>query len=316
MAEITILMATYNGERFLREQLDSLFSQTEQDFRLIVSDDCSTDGTADILREYKNRYPEKMRCFIRRTNSGKASANFFSLLKAERNGMFGETSPYIMCCDQDDIWLPEKVEKTLGKMHDMERRYGNVPLLVHGDLMLVDENGEHLNDSMFHYQKLLGAPIPLNLQLIQNSVTGCTLMVNRALLSKMRRIPGHAIMHDWWLALIAAAFGKIGFMETPYICYRQHGNNSEGAKDYTHVSSLAKLAAHRSGIKESLQKTYLQASEFYRIYKLELSPEARREIGAFANIPARGYVGRVHTIRKYDFWKSDRARKLGQIFFT
>ena len=317
MAEITILMATYNGERFLRQQLDSIFAQTEGNFLLVVSDDCSTDGTAAILREYKQRFPGKMRLFIRRTPSGGAAENFFSMLSALRKGVFGKPSPYIMLADQDDVWLPEKTANTLGKLRELEERFGSgTPLLVHGDLTLVDEEEQVISESMFRYQKLVGEPIDLPLQLIQNSVTGCTVMFNRALLSKLRRIPEYAVMHDWWLGLIAAAFGHIGFLETPYILYRQHGSNTEGAKNYTGVSSLARLAGNRSRIRHSLKRTYRQAADFYRIYKNELNPEERKMVAAFSNIPARNYLGRIRTIRRYDFWKADRARRLGQLLNT
>ncbi len=317
MPTVTVLMATYNGERYIEEQVDSIMEQDFKDLELLVVDDCSRDEMKEKLLSLKKKYPNRMRVFFRKQNTGSASQNFFRILQAYRQGRFGEISPYIMCSDQDDIWLPDKVSAALEAMRELEaKREEDTPLLVHGDLTLVDSVGNIICPSMYRFQRLKGTGLSFNKQLIQNSITGCTVMMNRALLMKMRAIPKKAIMHDWWLGLIAAAFGEIGFMETPHIYYRQHDDNQEGAKNYRSLLSVAKLATKREGIQISLKKTYDQAQEFWRIYRNDLSDDQRKLLKSFVNIRCRNYFGKMNTIRRHSFWKSNTTRRLGQIFYT
>lgn len=131
---IEILLATYNSEKYLTDQLDSLFEQTFEDWHLTVQDDGSTDKTVDILRKYAAVYPEKMTVHVNEKNLGGAKYNFYDmLLKADAD--------YVMTCDHDDVWLPDKMERTMATMKDLEAQNApDIPLLVHTDLTVVDEN--------------------------------------------------------------------------------------------------------------------------------------------------------------------------------
>ncbi|MBQ9518724.1 MAG: glycosyltransferase, partial [Firmicutes bacterium] len=125
---VDILMAVFNGGEYLKKQLDSVFAQTYGDFCLIVCDDGSSDGSQEVLKAYKARYPDKIKLFFNKTNMG-AKNNFFKLLKLS-------TAGYIMFCDQDDIWDSGKIEKTLKFFKQNE--YGG-PLLVYTDMRVIDE---------------------------------------------------------------------------------------------------------------------------------------------------------------------------------
>ena len=144
---IHILLATYNGASYLRAQLDSIFTQSCDEFMLYVSDDNSTDETYSILKEYESRYPEKM--FISRSeNRLGAAANFLSLLK-------NSDAEYIMFADQDDVWDKRKIEYSLKCMKSMEAKYGKyTPLLIHSDLSVVDEELRTLNKSLASFLKI------------------------------------------------------------------------------------------------------------------------------------------------------------------
>lgn len=116
-ASIDVLMATYNGERFIAEQIESILRQSHPDWKLTVRDDCSTDGTGAVVRDYARRHPDRIVAQQRGENSGSAEQNFFEML-------LESTARYVMLCDQDDLWLDDKIALTVGRMAEMEHRFG------------------------------------------------------------------------------------------------------------------------------------------------------------------------------------------------
>ena len=145
---IHILLASYNGETYLAEQLDSLLNQTEQNFLLFAQDDRSTDGTYALLCDYAARFPEKISVCQNTVNSGAAKWNFLDMISKH-------DTDYLMLCDQDDVWRPDKVETTLRAMQEAERIYGNrEPILVFTDLCVVGENLHVLHPSFRTMSKL------------------------------------------------------------------------------------------------------------------------------------------------------------------
>ncbi len=307
---ITILMAACNSEKYIAEQIESIFSQTETDWKLVIQDDCSKDRTAEIAYEYVRKCPDKMVFVELKTPSGSAKSNFFSMLK------YADTE-YMMTCDHDDVWLPNKIEAALKKMNELEGKFGHdIPLLVHSDLKVVDEGLNIISSSMFALQKLKSRKDKLNNLLVQNIVTGCTMMVNGALLDTMPEVPEQAIMHDWWLALVAAAFGHIGFVSKPTVLYRQHGNNEVGAKKAGSLRYNLKRMLRKDEAKSVLQDTYAQAKSFMQIYKKQLNAPHLEIVKEYGALPEYSKTKRLRTIIKYDFWKYGFFRKCGQIFFA
>ncbi|MEI6100951.1 MAG: glycosyltransferase family 2 protein, partial [Eubacteriales bacterium] len=219
---VDILLATHNSEKYLAELLDSLVGQTYKDIRIIVSDDASTDGTPAILRKYakNNRY---FTILENEMPLGGAKPNFFWL-------MGHSTGEYILFADYDDVCQFDKVADTLKIMQEAEAKYGkNMPVLAHTDLEVVDEELNTIAPSMMRSQRLSKTFVELNRLLVQNYVTGCSVMINRALLDRVRfGSLGPIVMHDWWVALVASAFGKIVFLDKPTIKYRQHADNQIG----------------------------------------------------------------------------------------
>lgn len=253
---ITILMATYNGEEYIAEQIESILNQTESCWKLIIQDDCSSDGTAKIAQAYAERYPSMIKFKERETSSGSAKNNFSSMLQ------FSD-SEYTMTCDQDDVWLPKKIELTLKKMQELEVKYGkDKPLLVHTDLKVVDEKLKAIDNSLFHQQNLDSSRDKFNNLLVQNIVTGCTMMVNHALIVLADKVPEQAIMHDRWFALLASAFGKIGFISEPTVLYRQHDHNEIGSENTRSFQYNLKRMLSKERSKSVLRNTYLQAEVF------------------------------------------------------
>lgn len=304
---ISILMATYNGEAYLSEQLDSLFQQTNQDFELIVQDDCSTDGTAAILKEYENRYPDRMHVFVNVHNSGSAKANFMQLMTECRND-------YVMLCDQDDIWKPEKIDISIQAMRGAESQYGKeMPILVHTDLIPVDKNLTPIAPS-FRKMEQIRFGVPLRQLLVQNSVTGCTVLFNRALAEHVTAVPDMILMHDWWLALLAAALGKIiPLPNEQTVLYRQHNSNQLGAVK-TFSFSYFKVRFDDPGYAKRLRiGTYRQAGALKEIYGKYLPKEMRDMLAAYSNSENRRKLERGITLIRYGIYKHTLPRIVGQL---
>ena len=215
--QILILLAAYKGGRFIRPMVDSILAQDVGGWRLILSDD--GEDTAPILQEYADKYPDKITHYRSGRRFGSAQKHFMHLLE-----QFGGQADCIMFSDQDDVWHPDKVRLTLRLMEQAETDPA-LPVLVHTDLRVVDGQLHEMDPSFQHYSGLDGHRLALEQLLVQNVVTGCTMMINRSLARLACRPVGEGdmLMHDWWLALIAAAMGRAVFLDRATIDYRQHG---------------------------------------------------------------------------------------------
>ena len=279
--KIAVLLSTYNGEKFLGEQLDSLLAQSHKNFILVVRDDGSRDRTVSILESYAGDHPERIHLISRDGVNMGASASFAFLadyvLKSKE--LLGLKSIYMMFCDQDDTWFPEKIEKLLAAMLATEANNGStLPIIVHSDLEVVSEQNTVIAKSLISYQGLEIERNSFPNLVISNLVTGCTALINEPLAEKALPIPEKAIMHDWWLALVATAFGKLVYLDTPLVHYRQHGNNTIGAKEFTKVSVVSmslwsRILARKPN--EHLIEVSIQAAEFNRRYGSQLSGRER-----------------------------------------
>lgn len=224
---VAILLAAYNGVQFLSAQIDSVLAQTYGNIKLYIHDDGSSDNTLEIAEKYESSQRDKIVVFRDGIKCGGAKQNFIHLLKS----VYGK-SDYYMFCDQDDVWLPEKISVTLEKMKQSESDFGKIPILVHTDLTVVDKNLNVLSESMVRYQKIKISNNHSLLKLsLENTVTGCTVMINSALAGKLINIPSEAVMHDWWAGLTALVYGgKVIYLNKSTVLYRQHGKNSVGTQ--------------------------------------------------------------------------------------
>ena len=191
--KVQVLMSTYNGERFLSEQIDSLLRQTWQNLEILIRDDGSKDNTPDILRQYGADY-KNIRIFLEE-NRG-INGSFFELLKKS-------DADYVAFCDQDDIWLEEKIEAALEKM---EQETG--PVLYCSNKILVDSAGKRMakQDTKKRIPGFCNA-------VVECICTGCTTVMNREMVDIIRaNLPEHAILHDWWSYLVASYAGKAAYL--------------------------------------------------------------------------------------------------------
>ncbi len=306
--DVRILMATYNGSRWLDEQLESLFQQDFTDWRLVVRDDGSQDTTPKILQKWAERHSDKMTWYTDRRRLGPAGS--FSDL-VFRNSM----ADYLFFCDQDDVWAPEKLRITLGVLREMEAVQGSeIPLLVHHDLTVCNGSLIPIADSFWDFQALDPVKNTLPRLLLQNVVTGCATGINRSLAQKAGAIPPEAIMHDWWLALVAATFGHIQPIRMPnLIRYRIHGDNACGTTERAlSWSYIRKRLFQRGGpsLHARLQPYYRQAAAFQENFHDELTSEQRTMLEAFVGLPGKSWFERRVLILKYGFWKQEWIRNL------
>ena len=359
---VNVILCSRNGEKYLRAQIESILKQTEQSVRLLISDDVSSDRTQEIEREYAEQYPERVKVRFRTVPSGGAARHFFLALQyfAEETGD-GSLSPsgqspsgqspsgqYYMFADQDDIWHPDKVEKTLAAMREAEAAAVSgeaeaavseddekaensactVPLLVHCDMRVVDEEEQEIAPSYVKYQQMSPERCRLNQLLVQNNVTGGAMMMNEALVRLIlsRPLPRHAVMHDHWIALAAAAFGKVIFLDEALYDYRQHGSNVLGAAKGSRVREVLdrlglfrkdgktkkEMDRYSSGVYTAL---FRQAAEFGRQYGKELSPKQVKLLQAFVSLRKMNRAQKIFTILKYGFTFNRLHRTVGECMF-
>lgn len=294
--KVSILLSTYNGEKYLKNQLDSLLLQTYKNIEIIVRDDGSRDDTLEILKSYDT--------ILLETNQNLGAIGSFSELL--NYAVEYSDANYFMFCDQDDVWNHDKVEKTLKKIKDMEKKFGNIPLLVHTDLEVVDEELTTINSSFMNFQNIDALKNRFSNLLLQNTITGCTTMINRKLANKSLPISSNVIMHDWWIGLVASRFGKIGYIDEVTIKYRQHGKNTVGAKGFDILFIVKSIFK-----KISLENNISQSKAFLEKFKEELDENAIKMLEKFTTLNQKNWFEKRIVLLKYKLLKQGFIRNLG-----
>ena len=306
--EVEILIATYNGEQYLIPQLDSILSQTYQDFSILIRDDGSTDSTLSIIQDYQKQHPEKIQLIPQDGSAPGLIQNFSKLIESS-------SAPYLMFSDQDDYWLPQKIEIMLDRLRRLETTTSpDTPILVHSDLIVVDSELNEIVKSLWRYIGINPERDSLPNLLVQNIVTGCASIFNRALADLASPFPPQAMMHDWWLALVASSLGVLGKVDTPTVLYRQHGANTLGARPFSWKPSYlanrikALFQPERNII---LEKFILQAKIFHQQYRRQIPPQHLEALTAFKEIKSKGFLSKRLTLLKYDMLRGQVLQNVG-----
>lgn len=306
--EVAILLATYNGEKYLPELLESIASQTFDDYCCFIHDDGSKDGTLQVVREYCGLYPDKF-VLVDGKATKAAKSNFMYLLKCVE-------ADYLMFCDQDDVWLPEKIEITREAMENAGEQ--EKPIAVYSNLKIVDSELNVIDASYYHFTGK--NPFKNNLVdlLKQNVVVGCTMMINRELrrmalgLSNINNI----FMHDWWLSLIAAAEGAVIYIDQPTILYRQHNNNTIGAAKPQSLFEKAKKYI-RIGEAFSKKTDYIQRPRLFCKELLNVVSDNCQYKSFFKDYAEIGHKSKLYRIIFYKRWNlfNERSNLLWQMLW-
>ncbi len=310
MDRVNIVMATYNGEKYVKEQINSIIENTYTNWRLLICDDGSSDSTLPIVDEYVRKYKGKIFLHKNEKNKG-VTINFLEGMK--RISSFDDNvcgDEYYMFCDQDDVWLNDKIEKTLNLVKKCEKKYtSKVPVAAFTDVLVVDENLNEISSSFFKSNGLNPSKIKINQIMMENKFIGCSVMFNGSLMEKIKIIPQKARFHDWWVACIAATFGHICYLDEPTIKYRQHGGNVVGNKSFNDYVKKSLLTLKVQ--KEALNKTIIQAREFYDIYENEISFPEKRVIYLFSRLNQYNWLKRRYVILSRGFLKTGFLRNIG-----
>jgi len=308
---VSILLASYRGETYLPELLASVRAQDMADFRVRWQDDGSPDRTRSMLDAITVMDSR----FIPGTQQGQrlnAAGNFLSLLRQE-------DAPYTALCDQDDLWRADKLSRCLAAMKEAERRFGaDTPLLVHHDCRLVDAEGSLMHPSFFKHQGWDSAANTLPRLLVQNNVTGCTILMNAAL---RRLVTQHAqaeqlYMHDWFIALTAAAFGHIIFVDETLLDYRQHIGNALGASRHGLIRRAFAALRMPGKARERIRLTWQQARVFREGYGDLLPDKAAAVVDRYIAIESMPKLRRIAAIRQGGYLMQSRITRIGQMIFT
>ena len=303
VTKVCILLATYNGVQYVSAQLQSIYNQEQgaHPFYLdvFISDDHSSDDSvAVMMRDFPQAH------IISCARKGGAAKNFKYLLEHVPDG-------YDLCffADQDDIWLPHKISSFIDRFVELPR---DIPCLLHSDLRVVDQDLEVIHDSMFNYQGLCAEPTFREL-LVQNSVTGCAMAINSVAMKTTRGMAFDcAIMHDWFIALICSALGKVVCVPSVTVLYRQHENNQLGAVHFSFMSMIRKLLHVRKEISQavvSLSRTARQAHAVSMALKDVGDSRHAAVAAAYSCSYNRNFFTRIRYLfmfrfRKCGFWRN------------
>lgn len=275
---VLVLLPVYNGARFLAEQIETILGQSLPYVYLLCRDDGSRDDSVRILESFRQRHPGRVHLLRDDKGNLGASGNFAELLGAALAFSAPDIPAgwplYVALSDQDDLWHPDKLAIGAQRLLELEAGEAGMPALVHADLRLVAEDGREIAPSMARYQGLQVHRPQLAAQLLSNTVTGCTSVMNLALIRRTLPIPPEAIMHDWWLSLVASAFGRRAYIDRAVIDYRQHQANTIGAKKkdqpVVYRTILHRIFDDRHA--EIFRLNARQARAFLARYGHELSP--------------------------------------------
>ncbi|WP_446027649.1 glycosyltransferase [Lelliottia amnigena] len=303
-AKSLVIIATYNGEKYLMEAIDSIPKECD----LFISDDSSTDSTVPLLSSLKNRNVK----VINYSSGGKPALNFANAINNASNEY-----EYYFLADQDDVWTQDKFSTLTSEIKDLEVIHGQgCPILIFGDSIVVDESLNVINESFFDYDGL-AENITQNSNLnifFQNIAQGATMVFNRSLLEAIRPISGSIYMHDWWILLYASNFGKVKKSNYKTLLYRQHGNNNIGANKRNFFEQICNQVKGKGKVKNHLEKISLQNLNFEKQYGDILSKDVQEFLLNYRLIKKQSFLSRKLFLIKNKIWLSNLKRSLALYF--
>lgn len=308
---VEILLATYNSEKYIRQQIDSILNQSYRNIRILIHDDGSTDATISLIKEYQRNFPENVVFIDDGVKTGGAVWNFEHLLKYS-------SADYVMFSDHDDVWLPNKVEVSLKEILSVEQKFSKkTPVLVYTDVIVVDEDLNKISDSLWRYIKVNGSKISVGRALETSLGLGCTMIINKSLRDLALPFPKTAIIHDMWLSLVAVCLGVVKYLDLQTVLYRQHSSNLSGAERQTLldiVKSMFKLSKIKK-FREDYYKKRAQAIDFYNMFRNRLSKDSSKVIDTYINLPNYNPIVRMYKVFSSGIFWTGNVRDLGRLVF-
>lgn len=307
---VCVLLATHNGSKYLSSQLASLAAQTYRNLFVVATDDASIDDTRSILAQAVEEHGLVMERLLTNQGAPVGPLGAFNKLGLYAQGLEAD---YFAFCDQDDFWLPEKVEKQVSLIQALERRYPNIPLLVYSACAVTNQFGQAVATS-FTQHAGIREPDPteaLKALVRFNYIPGNTMLFNQRLLRAAFPAPPDARMHDWWTALVAAAFGKVGRVSESLIDYRQHSENAVGAR--TKIEAVWKTIGDWSGVDREYCGAFRQAAALIEADGRRRAGMGSRDIAlvrGFSELPTIDRISRVRWLLRNGLVHPSRLAKM------
>lgn len=288
---ISVALCSYNGAKFLKQQLDSILEQTYPNLEILIVDDCSVDSTVSILRDYESKY-DNIKVYINKSNKG-VNRNFSKAIELCR----GE---FIAISDQDDIWFPNKIEEAYKRMQ-------NDVLMVYSNSLLIDEDGNSINRLMFGNNTLYSGDDPRSLSLL-NNIAGHTMMFKAELKDDILPIPRHC-HYDWWIGFVAVNAGYIECLDSPFVMHRVH---STSASEQVNLIEQDRIYALQRWSNTMLSVKNLKHRSFFEELHTILNSNAKKKIQGMKLFlfqikysrfifPNKGLLSRFNRARKLNF---------------
>lgn len=292
---LTILMATYNGAAYLERQLDSILNQSYPSWELIIRDDESIDDTLAIITRYVEQ-DARIKLIRYGTLHGSACRNFSALF----DWAYENDKGYVLFADQDDIWLPHKLERSLAGILKYENAYpADFPLLCYSNLSFIDEQDQKINARL-----PLPSTLRLEVLLNENYAWGCTMILNRTALQRIKHIPADAVNHDYYAALVVSALGKNILIDEDLILYRQHQKNVSGnVNKMTFMSRFNRYFSDTESMLKPLIDNYRLVESFFNRYYTEMNGQQNTMIMAFLEQYKKGFTALFLTMLKHKIFK-------------
>lgn len=292
--KISVVLTSFNGAQFIEQQLNSILEQTLLPEEIIVCDDGSTDGTIQIIQTFASKHSIKL---ILNPSQLGVVENF------KQAAALANPSHYIALCDQDDIWLPNKLASNWEAMQKLELELANpsAPCLVYSDLVFMNQQEEIINNSFYTQMGLNKFEHDFGTALFGSLLLGCTIFMNPAMRAAFITMPNSKLFyHDAWLALLGFGMGHTYFINTPLVKYRLHGNNVSLQK-FTPRNRFINAIKHFA--KAFFKTSYLQnelalAFAFREKYYAQLSPNNQLLIDAFLSLEGKLYIQKKWAFEK------------------
>jgi glycosyltransferase involved in cell wall biosynthesis len=314
-ATIHVLLAAYQGEKFLSEQIKSIIKQkTNNAFSMKIT--MGTDPSNDRTREIADHYAGSHHAIEHKANanaSGGALANFGKLMEMATKS----DSEYFALADQDDYWYKDKLIKSFSRMAEIEKSSEKgMPILIFTDSQIVNEDMSLVAESFWKYEGL--DPMACNNYkkvTFQNVGQGCTFLFNRELLEQALPLPKEARMHDHWLMLVASVFGITSYIEEPTLSYRQHSSNVVGSEGHSLFKTINRVIHKANTIKSAINASEAQAEAFFKRFNEKMNPEQRRFFQFVSNLNSLSVVQKRAFLLKNRIEMSTIDRTMGLYVF-
>jgi len=289
--EISVVMATYNGDKYLIDQLESILAQTLKPSQIVVCDDNSTDNTQSILSDYESK--GKLSYYVNAKRLGVIN-NFKRAVSLASDGNL------IAFTDQDDVWLPDKLQKLNEIM--VEKIDQSKPGMVYSDAMIIDKKGNMTKKSLWSEFGIHPDKQTFKTLLLRNIVPGSMMLINTKMKNEFMRIPISAYMHDAWITFIAYAYCNYAYVNAPLVKYRQHDNNvTYSVNNAYHSSGLfSKIVEYAKGTVLNtplFEKELIMAEAFYKTYRNMLSNKDKSDFHDFLLLKNKNYLFKKLHIR-------------------